>query len=172
MKKIVLIYWSKGGSVERSAKKIYSQFDSRDIDIFDVDSFDVDNLDDYEMIIMGSSTVGAENWEDADSDNKWNRFFRKIEEHDLSNRKIALFGLGNQVLYPAHFVDGLGILFDEVKKVNGKLIGEWSTKDYTFTDSLGKEGDIFFGLALDEDNEAHLTDQRVKDWTDILKKEL
>jgi len=172
MKRIVLIYWTKGGSVEKSAKKIYSQFDSNDIDIFDVGSFDVDTLDNYEMIIMGNSTVGAGKWEEADSDNKWNRFFREIEEHDLSNRKIALFGLGNQVLYPAHFVDGLGILNDEVKKVKGKLIGKWSTKGYSFTDSEGKEGDMFFGLALDEDNEAKLTDQRVKDWTDILKKEL
>lgn len=172
MKKIVLLYWSKGGSVEKSAKIIYSRFNSNDIDMFDVESFDVDTLDDYEMIIMGNSTVGAGKWEEADSDNKWNRFFRKIEEHDLSNRKIAIFGLGNQVLYPAHFVDGLGILYDEVKKVRGKLIGRWSTKGYTFTDSEGKEGDMFFGLALDEDNESALTNQRVDDWTDIIKKEL
>lgn len=172
MKKIVLIYWTKGGSVEKSAKKIYSQFDSNDIDIFDVDSFDVDTLDDYEMIIMGNSTVGAGKWEDADSDNLWNRFFRGIEEHDLSNRKIALFGLGNQVLYPAHFVDGLGVLNDEVEKVHGKLIGQWPTKGYSFTDSEGKQGDMFFGLALDEDNESNLTDKRVAEWTEILKKEL
>lgn len=172
MKKIVLLFWPMGGNVENAAKKIYSRFDSKDIDIFDVDSFNVDTLDDYEMIIMGSSTVGAENWEDADANNKWNRFFRKIEEHDLSNRKIALFGLGDQILYPAHFVDGLGILNDEVVKVKGKLIGKWPTTGYAFTDSEGVKDNMFYGLALDGDNEADLTDQRVADWTDILKKEI
>ncbi len=171
MKKIILLYWPKEGNVEKSAKKIYQQFDSSEIDIFSVDDFNVDTLDDYEIIIMGNSTTGAQNWEDADNDNKWSRFFRKIEEHDLSNRKIALFGLGNQVLYPAHFVDGLGILAHEVDIVKGKLIGKWPTKGYTFTDSKGKEGDMFFGLALDADNQKHLTDQRVSEWTEMIKKE-
>jgi len=171
MKKIILLYWPKGGNVEKSAKKIYKHFDANEIDIFSVDDFDVDTLDDYEIIIMGNSTTGAENWEDADNDNKWSRFFRKIEEHDLSNRKIALFGLGNQVLYPAHFVDGLGILAHEVEIVKGKLIGQWPTKGYTFTDSKGKEGDMFFGLALDADNQKSLTDQRVSEWTEMIKKE-
>ena len=172
MKKIVLLYWPKGGSVEVAAKKISASFQSSDIDVFDVDSFDTSRLSDYEMIIMGNSTVGAENWEDADADNKWNKFFRETKSHDLSNKKIALFGLGNQILYPAHFVDGLGILKDEVAKFNGKLIGEWPTEGYSYTDSEGVEGDMFFGLALDEDTESELTDERVSEWTNILKKEL
>jgi flavodoxin I len=172
MKKIVLLYWPKEGSVEIAAKKIYACFESSVIDIFDVDSFDTSHLSDYEMIIMGNSTVGAENWEDADADNKWNKFFREIKVHDLSNKKIALFGLGNQILYPAHFVDGLGILNDEVSKFNGKLIGKWSTEGYSYTDSEGIEDDMFFGLALDEDTESELTDERIGKWTNILKKEL
>jgi len=172
MKKIVLLYWPLAGNVENAAKKIYSRFESNDIDMFDVGSFNVDTLDDYEMIIMGSSTVGAKNWEDADADNKWNRFFRKIEEHDLSNRKIALFGLGDHILYPSHYVDGLGILNDEVVKVKGKLIGKWPTEGYVFTESEGVKDNMFYGLALDEDNEDHLTDQRVDKWTEIIKSEL
>lgn len=172
MKKIVLLYWPLGGNVETAAKKIYSCFENRDIDIFDVDSFNIDTLNDYEIIIMGSSTVGAEKWEDADADNKWNRFFRKIDEQNLSKHKIALFGLGDQILYPAHFVNSLGILNDEVVKVNGKLIGKWPTKGYTFTNSEGVEDEMFYGLALDGNNEADLTDQRVNEWTELLKKEM
>lgn len=172
MKKIVLLYWPKEGSVEAAAKKICASFQSSDIDIFDVDSFETSHLDDYEMIIMGNSTVGAENWEDADADNKWNKFFRETKSYNLSNKKIALFGLGNQILYPAHFVDGLGILNTEVVKFGGKLIGKWPTEGYSYTDSEGVEGDMFFGLALDEDTESELTDQRINEWTSILKKDI
>ncbi len=172
MKNIVLLYWPKGGNVENSAKKIFAQFNPNDIEMCDVESFDVDTLEDYKTIIMGSSTVGAENWIDAANDNLWNRFFRKIEEHDLSGHNIAVFGLGDQVLYPAHFVDVLGILNQEVVKVKGTLIGKWPTKNYSFTDSEGVEGDYFYGLALYEDNESDLTGQRVAQWVEQIKSEI
>lgn len=171
MKKIVLLYWPKGGNVEKSAKNIYSTFDENLIDIYDVESFDMNNLEGYDYYIMGSSTVGAEHWEDADSNNLFNRFFRQLEEHDLKGKKVALFGLGDQILYPAHYVDGLGILKEEVDKINGSLVGQWPTEGYSFTDSEGVDGDKFFGLALDEDNEDDKSEARIKKWVEILKKE-
>jgi flavodoxin I len=172
MKKIVLLFWPKGGNVENVAKKIYSRFQEKEIDICDVESVDVNSLENYETIIMGSSTVGAENWQDADNNNRWNSFFKKFEQCDLSGKKIALFGLGDQILYPAHFVDGLGILNEEVEKVDAKLIGKWPIEGYSFTDSEGVDDDLFYGLAVDQDNEDELTDKRVDEWTNILKKEM
>jgi len=110
MKKIVLLYWRKGGNTEKAAKKIYEMFKPGEIDIFDVASFDVDTIENYDLIILGGSTVGADHWSDASANNIWAAFFRKLEQHDLSGKHMALFGLGDQVLYPAHFVDDLGIL--------------------------------------------------------------
>jgi flavodoxin I len=170
MKKIVLLYWVKGGNVERAARKVYSMFNPDDIEMYDLHSFNVDTIENYDLIIWGGATIGAENWSDTKADNEWNRFFRKIEEHDLRGKYVAFFGLGDQVLYPDHFVDGLGIFKEEADKVNATVIGQWPVEGYKFTDSDGMHDGLFFGLALDEDNESHLTDGRVEKWTADIKK--
>ncbi len=172
MKKIALLYWGKGGSVEKTAKKVYEQFNPEIIDIFDLESFDLNNIDNYEMLILGAATIGADHWEDASTNNLWNKFFREIETKDLSGKAVAFFGLGDQVLYPEHFVDGLGLFQKELSKTNAKIIGRWPTDGYDFTGSEGVENDMFYGLAIDENNQWDLTDERVKEWTDQLKKEM
>jgi len=172
MKKIVLLYWGKGGNVERTAQKVYSMFDEKVIDMFDVVSFDTETLGNYELMILGHSTIGAENWNDAAADNEWNRFFREVESKDDCKIIAASFGLGNQILYPDHFVDGLGIYKDEMDKLNIRTIGRWPTDGYKFTDSDGEKDGFFYGLALDVDNETKLTEERIKDWTNLIKKEI
>ncbi len=172
MKKIVVLYWRKGGNTEHAAKKIYAMFDPESAEIYDVPSFNVDNVENYDLIIVGGSTVGADHWSEASDDNEWAKFFHKLEQHNLTGKSMALFGLGDQVLYPNHFVDDLGVLKDEVDKVGAILTGRWPVKGYTFTESEGVEDDMFYGLALDEDNQAELTDERIKKWTDFLKESL
>lgn len=171
MKKVLLLFWGKGGNVERAARKVYSMFNSSDIDIIDVVSFDVQNIKQYKLVILGGSTIGAENWRDVKADNEWNRFFLKLVKYDLTGMKIATFGLGDQVLYPEHFVDGLGIFKDEIGKTKASLIGKWPTEGYIFTDSDGMEAGMFFGLALDLDQQDELTDERILNWTKQIKKE-
>jgi len=172
MKKVLILFWGKGGNVERAARKVYAMFPPGQTDIFDVVSFDVSTINNYYLIILGGSTVGAELWIDVKDDNEWNRFFRTVENIDLTGKYVAFFGLGDQVLYPDHYVDALGIFKDEMAKTGVKLIGEWPTEGYRFTNSDGAEGNRFFGLALDEDRQAELTGDRVKKWTDMLKKEV
>ena len=169
MKKIVLLYWGKGGNVERVAKKMFAMFNPELTDMYDVASFDVDTIESYDLVILGGSTIGADHWKEASSDNVWATFFRKLEEHDLTGKSMALFGLGDQVLYPDHFVDDLGVLKEEAETVHANVIGSWPTTGYTFTNSDGAENDMFYGLAIDEDNQPELTDERIKQWTDFIK---
>ena len=169
MKKIVLLYWGKGGNVERVAKKVYGMFDPELIEKYDVASFDVDTIESYDLVILGGSTIGAEHWTEASADNVWASFFRELEKHDLTGKSMALFGLGDQVLYPDHFVDDLGTLKEEAEIVHANVIGRWPTAGYTFTNSEGTENGMFYGLAIDEDNQSELTDGRVKEWTDFIK---
>ena len=171
MKKIVLLFWGKKGNVERAARKVYAKFDPAIIDIFDVVSFDVSKIRDYQLLILCGSTIGAENWQDVKDDNEWNRFFVKIRKYDLSKTKVASIGLGDQVLYPGHFVDGLAVFKDEMERVGAKIIGHWPTKGYDFTDSDGMEGDMFYGLALDLDRQDELTDERIDKWAKQVKAE-
>lgn len=171
MKKIVLLFWGKKGNVERAARKVYTKFDPAIIDIFDVVSFDVSKIKDYQLLILCGSTIGAENWQDVKDDNEWNRFFVKVRKFDLSKTKVASIGLGDQVLYPGHFVDGLAVFKDEMERVGAKMIGFWPTKGYDFTDSDGMEDDMFYGLALDLDRQDELTDERIDKWTKQVKAE-
>ncbi|MBC8321017.1 MAG: flavodoxin domain-containing protein [Bacteroidetes bacterium] len=172
MKKIVLLYWGKGGNVENTAHEVYKMFDSHIIDMFDLVSFDIRTIENYDLMILGHSTIGAENWEDAVADNEWNRFFRKIESKGGCSISAASFGLGDQVLYPDNFVDGLGIYKDEMDKLNISTIGSWPSDGYNFTDSDGEKDGFFYGLALDVDNEPELSEDRIKEWTDKIKKEI
>ncbi len=172
MKKIVVLYWGKGGNVEKAAQNVYGMFDKKMIDIFDLASFDFNTIENYELMILGHSTIGAENWDDARADNEWNKFFRKIESKSNCSITATSFGLGNQMLYPDHFVDGLGIYYDEMSKLNIKMIGKWPSTGYKFTNSGGEKDGFFYGLALDVDNESKLSVERIKDWTTEIKKEI
>ena len=172
MKKVILLYWGTGGNVEKAARQIYSMFDPEIIDISDVVSFDVDKLNNYQLVILGGSTIGAENWVDAKADNEWNRFFRKIEKLEVFKFNAALFGLGDQVLYPDHFVDGLGVFQEEMEELNIRVVGQWPVDGYKFTDSDGAKNGFFYGLALDLDNEPELSNQRIATWTALLSKNI
>ena len=172
MKKVVLLFWGKGGNVERAAEKVYSMFDANQIDMIDVASFDVSTIINYDLVILGGSTVGAEIWTDVKDDNEWSRFFLAVEKIDLSGKFAAFFGLGDQVLYPDHYVDALGVFKEEMERTNVSIIGQWPIEGYKFTDSDGYDGNMFFGLALDEDRQPELTKERASKWTDILKKEV
>jgi flavodoxin I len=171
MKKVILLFWGVGGNVERAAKKVYSKFDSSQIDMVDVASFDRSTLKNYQLIILGGSTIGAEVWTDVKDDNEWSRFFVDLEKVDLSEKYAAFFGLGDQVLYPDHYVDALGVFKEEMEKRGAKVIGRWPIEGYKFTDSDGYDGKMFFGLALDEDRQPELTEERAKKWTDQVKRE-
>ena len=169
MKKVVLSYWGTGGNVERAAKKVAGTFSPEEIDLVDLKSFDINKISNYNLIILGAATVGAELWLDVKDDNEWSRFFLAVKKLDLKGKFVAFFGLGDQVLYPDHFVDALGIFKEEMEQTDATIIGEWPIKGYHFTDSDGYDGDMFFGLALDEDSQAELTVERAKKWTAGLK---
>lgn len=172
MEKIGIIYWPKDGSVEKIAKKIYEKIDKVNVNIFDILSIEATDLVNYDCLIMGGSTVGAEVWQDAEANNKWNIFFKALDKLNLKDKEVAIFGLGNQILYPNNFVDGMAVIHDEFKKRGANIIGSWPTEGYTFTDSLAVKNDKFIGLAIDEDQQEELTDDRINSWLGQLKSEM
>jgi flavodoxin I len=119
--------------------------------------------------IVGGSTVGSHIWEDANDSNKWTLFFKLLDEINMTEKRVAFYGLGDHILYPNHFVNGLGLLQDEFEKRNAKIIGQWPVDGYKFTDSDGIRNEMFCGLALDQDNEEELTDGRIDEWLKIVK---
>jgi len=169
MNKPILIYWPKSGNVEHAAKLIAKEYG--DIISLPLDKVTQDTLYQYNNFIVGGSTVGAETWQETKNDSPWSTFFASLKKIDFSNKKVALFGLGDQILWPANFVDGLRTVYNAFIEANAQLIGKWPTKGYDFTESLAVKDGFFVGLALDEDQQDEHTEERVKTWVSQIKKE-
>ncbi len=171
MKKTALVYWPKKGNVENTAAKIAAYFDQEAIDVFTISEVDVNQLFNYDFLIFGGSTIGADNWEDTHT-TKWYSFFEDLKSISLQGKKVAIYGLGDQVLYPEHFVDGMAVLRNELVSSGAEVIGKWSAEGYEHTDSKSLEGDHFIGLALDDDHQSELSNERIEKWVNILKTEI
>ena len=171
MSKIALIYWPEGGNVDTVADKFVGRFAGKEIVKMSLGKLDINILQECNNWIVGGSTVGSHVWEDANDSNKWNEFFHLLDKIDFAKKTVAFYGLGDQILYPNHFVDGLGILQEEFEKRNAKIIGRWPVKGYEFYESNGVKEGMFFGLALDQDHNEELTDARIDEWLKIISPE-
>lgn len=169
MKKIGLLYWPKGGNVENVARRIYNEFDKEIIDLFDTSSIEPADLMKYDFLVVGGSTVGSENWEEVDDSNIWFSFFKQLNQTDLSELTVLLFGLGDQILYPDHFVDEMATLKEEFEKAGATIKGSWPMEGYEFNESRSIENGEFIGLVLDEDQQSELTDSRIQQWATVVK---
>ena len=121
----------------------------------------ISDFDNYDKIIIGLST-----WYDGDLQSDWENFFDDFKTIDFTGKKVAIFGLGDQIGYAEFFVDGIGILGQVVVDNGGELFGVWPTTGYDYDESKAEfqEG-WFMGLAVDEDNQRELTPERIKAWT-------
>ncbi len=171
MKKIALIFWPEGGNVDESGDQIIAHCSNDEIVKLSIAEVTKDILNEYDNWIIGGSTVGSHVWEDADDTNKWHEFFKLLDETETNGKVVAFYGLGDQILYPHHFVDGLGVFQEEFEKRKIKIVGQWSAEGYDFADSEGIKGGYFFGLALDQDQQSELSDDRIDQWLAIIKKD-
>ncbi|CAL2075186.1 Flavodoxin [Tenacibaculum dicentrarchi] len=169
MKKVGLIYGSDTGMTEEVTHTIVDQWTLSELEVIEVSNVSPADFERFDFIILGLST-----WYDGDLQSDWEDYFDEFKTINFTHKTIALFGLGDQYGYGEYFIDGVGMLAEVVLKNGGKIIGKWPTKDYDFSESkaLISPGDLFYGLALDEDNEADLTQNRVHQWIHQLQKEL
>ena len=101
----------------------------------------------------------------------WDFIYEKYKELDFSGVTAAFFGCGDQVGYSDNFLDALGLLAKPFMESGGTLIGRWPIEEYEFDNSLGQEGDEFYGLGLDNDNEEELSEERLVIWGEQIKEE-
>lgn len=164
MKKLAIIYGSSTGMTETIASKIATYFDNADL--FNAEDLDIKILDNYDFLILGTSTSGI-----GDLQDDWDMLLPKLAKIDLSKKKIALFGLGDSASFSTSFAGGMGAIYQALK---GKttIIGAVSKDGYTFDDSQALIDGKFVGLPLDEENEFNKTDERIKKWVTELKQEM
>jgi len=168
--KIGLFYGSTTGNTEAAGSAIKSLFDAKQpglVETLNVRTADVADMAGYDVIILGCPT-----WNVGELQEDWIEQFPHFKNVDLTGKKVALFGVGDQKGYPKNFQDSLGIIGDRVVAQGGELYGFWPTSEFNFEVSEGVVDGHFLGLALDDDNESHKTRARIEAWTAQLMREL
>lgn len=171
MKKIGLFYGPLGGSTEKVAKKIATALGNENVDFIPVKDANAAVVEKYENVIFGMSTIGKETWESDKPANDWDVFLPELEKIDYSNKKIAIFGLGDQITYDLHFVDALGTVSEIILPRGAEIIGRVDTEGYDFRESQAIVDGKFIGLPVNEDFEPELTDERINNWIKMIKPE-
>ncbi len=148
------------------AEKIKEVFGKEKLDTIAIDEMTEEEFLAYDNYILSSPT-----WFDGELAGYWDEFVPALEDMDLHGKTVAIFGLGDQLGYPDNFGDAVGLLAEILLKQGAKIIGETSTKGYTFDKSKAVKDNKFIGLLIDVENQDDLTNERVKSWVSDIKKQ-
>ncbi len=166
MSNIGLFYGSTTGKTEYVAEMLQKEFGQDVLTLHNIAEVEDSDFEDYQNLIIACPT-----WNIGELQSDWDGYFPELDDIDFSGKKIAYFGTGDQVGYNDNFMDVLGILEEKISERGGTTVGYWSTNGYEFNESRALKDGKFVGLALDEDNQSDMTEERVKAWVAQLKKE-
>ena len=178
MATVGIFYGTSTGNTQTCAEKIHEAFGS---DIA-AEPVDIDSLEPGQLAKAFSQhmalVVGTPTWNTgADTERSgtgWDElYYSTLPELNqvLEGKKVAVFGLGDQVSYGENYADATGEMFDVFESLGCRMLGLWSQEGYEHTASKSIRGDRFCGLLLDMVNQEDLTDERVQQWVHQLKEE-
>ena len=158
---IGLFYGSSTCYTEMAGEKIRAVLGEERVDFFNINETPIITAQFYDFIILGIPT-----WDYGELQEDWEDIWDEIDEVDFSGKKVAIYGLGDQVGYPEWFLDAMGYLHSKVVARGATPCGYWPKAGYEFEASkaLTPDGQYFVGLALDEENEFALSETRIKQW--------
>lgn len=168
--KIGLIYGTNTGVTEIVAEKLDEVLRENEIEVelHDIASVDFEIINNYNTLIIAVPT-----WNDGDLQDDWDEVFEQWLDYNFEGKKVAFVGTGDQEAYHENYLDAIGKMAKPVRSSGGEVFGRTSTKGFQHTKSVGDDGDGYFcGLAIDEDNEPELTDERITNWVEQIKNEL
>lgn len=165
MAKIVVVFGSTTGNTEEAATKIQELLDGADLKA--VGSLSPADLAGYDVVIMGSSTWGL-----GDLQDDWEAALPQLSAVDMTGKKMAFFGTGDQSSFSDSFSDAMGTIYEAFKNSGATLIGSWPTDGYDYSESKAVVDGSFVGLPLDFNNQPELTDERISEWVAMIKKNI
>jgi len=92
--KAIIVYGSTTGNTQNVAGKIYDFLCTKNIDatIEDANGFSPDSLNNYDLIMLGSST-----WGDGELQDDMQELINNCNNLKLKDKKIATFGCGDEM---------------------------------------------------------------------------
>nr|WP_321410446.1 flavodoxin [uncultured Carboxylicivirga sp.] len=166
MKDTGIFYSFRSVKTGQQVKKILKLLGSDNVTAVDIDVATGEDFMKFTNYVLAVPT-----WFDGELPTYWDEFLPSIEDEDLKGKNFAIFGGGDQKGYPENFVDGIGLMAEFLEERGGKIVGFTSTDGYSFEGSKAKRGDQFVGLALDIENQAALSNERIDAWVKSLTKE-
>jgi len=157
---IGLFYASTTGNTEEVAQQIHVMA-SEFVHLHDIAAEGVAAMREYTALIIGIPT-----WDFGELQEDWDEYWQAFSDIDFSDRRVALFGLGDQLGYGEWFLDAMGAVHDQVVAAGGQVVVPWPVEGYDFEASkaLTEDGRHFVGLALDEDGQRSETEPRLQLW--------
>lgn len=164
MKKTGIFYSFNTQKTKRVAKLIAEHFEEGTLHEVNIENITEEEFLEYDNYILGAST-----WWYGELPNHWDEFRPALEDLDLKGKKVALFGLGDQVKYPDNFGDAIGTLKEIVEECGAETFGSATTDGFAFDSSTAVQNGRFVGAMLDEDTQADQSPARVSAWVKDVK---
>ena len=160
-----LFYGSTTCYTEIVAERIQTLVGKSIIDLNNISQVPINNVVLYNELIFGIPT-----WDYGELQEDWDLIWDELSRLDFSGKQIAIYGLGDQIGYGQWYQDAIGYLALQLQSAGAELVGLWPNRGYTFEASQGltSDGSHFLGLALDEENQADLTESRLRQWLNTL----
>ena len=164
-KTIGLFYGSTTCYTEMAGEKIrtalHALIGEERVDVFNIADTPMIQTQFYDYLIFGIPT-----WDYGELQEDWEDVWDELDTLDFSGKKIAIYGLGDQVGYPEWFLDAMGYLHSKLVHRGAIPCGYWPRAGYVFEASkaLTPDEQYFVGLALDDETEFQLSDARIQQW--------
>lgn len=172
MVSVGIFYGTSTGSTQEVADLIKEEFGDDADGPFDVEALEgsvKDNFEKYDALVVGTPTwnTGADI---ERSGTGWDEiYYTSLQGLNIQGKKVAVFGLGDQVSYADNYADATGELHDVFESLGCVMMGYTSQEGYEHEDSKSIRGDKFCGLLCDAVNQEELTPERVQAWVAQLR---
>lgn len=166
--KIGIFFGSDTSNTENVANIIQSQIGKKIAKVHDISQCTKKDFEIYDKFFLGIPT-----WYYGEPQCDWDDFFPTLKKINFTNKKIAIFGCGDQEDYSEYFCDAMGLIKNIIILNGANVIGKWPVNNYSFNSSKGLlDKNYFVGLAIDEDRQPELTNERIKKWIDQVSQEM
>lgn len=163
---IGLFYGSSTCYTEMAGEKIQAAIhaitgDEDRVHLYNIAADSLHKAEQYQVLIFGIST-----WDFGELQEDWESQWDDIGSLNLTDKIVAIYGLGDQLGYPDWFQDAVGMLHQQLLPSGCQRIGQWPNQGYEFNASkaLTADGRHFVGLCLDDETQYEHTDNRISEW--------